>query len=167
MGGVFDDFELVALGKGTHSSHVADLAAVVDGHDGDDFLAGSEFGFDPALGIGDVEVEIFDLAVDEDGAGAEVTDDFGGGGEGHRGHNDALTGLEADGFEGEVQCGGAGVDGDGVFLRDIGGEVFFELLGSRAGGEPAAFEGGDDFVDFFGADTGFVEGDFHERELRT
>ena len=116
MGGVFDDFEVVGFGEALDALHVADLAAVVDGHDGDDFAAGGEFGFDPALGVGDIEIEVVGPAIGQDGASAEVADDFGRGGEGHGGHQDALAGFETDGFEGQVEGGGAGVQGDGVLL---------------------------------------------------
>jgi hypothetical protein len=34
-----------------------------------------------------------------------------------------LDGLQADGFERQLQRGGAGIDRDGVFLMQVNGEV--------------------------------------------
>jgi hypothetical protein len=116
VGGVFDYFEVVAASKGDHAGDVTDLAAVMDGHDGCDFAAGGQFGFDAVPGVGGVQVEVFRAAVDEDGAGVEVADDFGGGSEGHCRHENALPCFEPDCFEGQVKGGGAGVQSNGVLL---------------------------------------------------
>ena len=48
-----------------------------------------------------------------------------------------------------------------MFLPHIGGELALELLRFWPGGEPAALQGIDDLINFFGADAGFVEGDSH------
>ena len=102
------------------------------------------------------------MAISQDWASAQVTDHLGSSGKGHGGHDDTLAGLKADGFEREVQGGGAGIEGDGVFLIQVGGEIALELLGLGARGEPTALEGIDDLRDFLRADAGFVEGDFQD-----
>ena len=160
MGGIFDDFEVVTPGQVGDADDIADLAAVMDWHDCGDGLSGGQGGLEFAFGVGDVQVEILQSAIDEDGTSAEVTDNLGRGGEGHGRNEDPLPCFEADGFEGEVESGGAGIDGDGVLLMDVAGKFGLELFGPWAGREPAAFEGGDDFVDFLRADAGFVEGNF-------
>src|SRR6185369_4929187 len=83
MGGVFDNLEIVDGGESADSVHIADLAAIMDRDNRGDVLASSERRFYLLLSIGNVEVEIPGLAIREDGFGAEVTNDFGCGGEGH------------------------------------------------------------------------------------
>ena len=70
-----------------------------------------------------------------------------------------MPGLKADGFQREVQCGGAGIDRDGVPVFEVIGELTLELFRLRPGREPAAFERVNDLVDFLSANAGFVEGD--------
>src|SRR5206468_315526 len=84
-----------------------------------------------------------------------------GGGEGHGGYDDPLSSLEANGFEGQVQGGGAGIDRDRVLMSEILRKFHFKLLGLRAGRQPAAPERIHHLAYLVFADGRLVEGDFH------
>ncbi len=90
----------------------------------------------------------------------EIAHDFGRRGKRHRRHHHRIALLDADGVEREVERGGAGVDGDGVRVSQEAREFLLELLDARSRGQPAALERGDDLVDLFRAEAGFVEGNF-------
>jgi len=90
---VFDDFEMKFLGEAADASDVADLAAVMDGDDGDNFMSVSASVLDFSACIEDIEVEIGGATVGQQRNGVEIADDFGGGGKGHRGDDDILAGL--------------------------------------------------------------------------
>ena len=131
---VFDDPEVVLLGEGMDGGHVHHEAGNVDGDDAND---GNVFGnrggeFSGAevcellLGVGEVHVEGVRIAVDEDGDGALVADDLGRGGKGHGGDEDGSVRAKLERLDGEMQSGGAGVECDGVFGADGGGEFGLE-----------------------------------------
>ena len=159
MRGVLDDLEVMAPGQRPHAGHVPDLATVMNRNNRSNGLAGSQRGLNLLFGIRDIEIEIFNPAIGQDRARAEVTHHLGRGGEGHRRHDDPLPCFKTDGFQREVQSGRAGVDRDGVLVFEVVGELALELFRLRPGREPAAFQGGNHLVDFLGADAGFVEGD--------
>src|SRR5207247_8164070 len=94
MRGVLDDFEPVTPGHLPDARDVPHLSPVMDRQDRSDRLAGGQRRLDLPIGIRDIEVEIFDPAVSQDWARAEVTDDLRGCGEGHGRDDDPLTGLE-------------------------------------------------------------------------
>ena len=74
------------------------------------------------------------IDVDEDRLRAGVTYSFRGRGEGVRGGDHFVAFANAGGNQREVQCGGAGTYGKGVFCADVLGESPLELrrFGSRA-----------------------------------
>src|SRR5207302_1757599 len=112
-------------------------------------------------GVRDVEIEILYTAISQDRARAEVPDHLGRGGERHGGHDHALARLQANGFQREVQCGGAGIDRDGVLVFEVIGELTLELFRPGPGREPATLERINNLVDFLSTDAGFVEWNFH------
>jgi len=118
------------------------------------------------LRIRHIEIEILDPAIGEDWPSAQVADHLGGGGESHRGHNDTLPGLQADGFERKVQSRRAGIDRDGMFLMHVVRELLLELLCPWACGKPTTLESLHDLVNFLGADAGLIKGNFHDRDHR-
>jgi hypothetical protein len=67
--------------------------------------------------------------------------------------------LQADGLKGQVQGGGAGVDGDGVFGAEVASEFGLELVRARAGGQPAGADGVGDFGDLGFVGVGAGEGE--------
>ena len=105
---------------------VAHLAVEVDGDD----CARSRG--DRAFDASRVDVEIVVVNVDEYGACARLQDDVGGGCEGEGGDDDFVVGraaghwADAVGEEGEVEGGGAAVDGDGVLCAGVVGEGLLE-----------------------------------------
>src|SRR5438309_7005529 len=119
MRGVFDNLQVMAPGQRPDTRDVSDLTAVVNRHDRGNRLAGGQRRLYLPIGIRDIEIEIFSPAISEDRARAEIPDDLRRGGEGHRRDDDTLTGLEADGFQREVQCSSAGIDRDGVPVFEV------------------------------------------------
>ena len=76
-------------------------------------LAGPEL-LDLPFGVGQVHVQRYGIAIHQQGHGALIADHFGGGGEGHRGHEHGLARVQAQRLDGQMQRGGAGIDGHGV-----------------------------------------------------
>jgi len=163
MSRVFNDLKLIFPSESLDAVDIADLTAVMHGNDGGHVDPFGQGRLDLSLGIRDVQVEIFGTAIHEQRARAKVADDLGGGGKSHRGDDYSLPGLEANGFEGEVQSGGAGVEGDGVFLAKISRKLRLELLGLRPRRQPTAAQSVNDFVDLVLADRGFVERNSQEK----
>jgi len=103
VGGVLDD----ACSDGVDGFQIARLAAVVDGHDGLGLRRDSQLdGF-----WCDVEVIAH---IHQHGTGPQVDDDVGSGAESEGGDDDLVSWADAQRGQGDVQAGGAGVDGDGV-----------------------------------------------------
>ena len=71
-------------------------------------------------------------------------------------------GPTPDGEQRQVQGRGAGIDGHRVRRAGVVGEPALERRHARAGGQPAGFERGDDFGDFFGAEVGGANGTMDE-----
>lgn len=142
MGGIFDHGQAMFLGYSLDGVQVGGQTGDVDGDDG--FGAGGDGRFEQ---IG-VEVEIVGADVYQHRAGIEVTDDLGGGGEGVGGGDDLIAARQADGFQGQVHGGGAGVDGDGVFGSHCLGEFGFKLSGFGASRDPAGEQRLTDFGQF-------------------
>ena len=163
---VFDDFEVVTTGQAPHPRHIPDLASVVDGHNGGNRLPLGQRSLDLPFRIRNVEVEILDPAINQNGLGAKIAHHLSRRCKGHRRHDDALAGLQANGFERQVQCRGAGIDGNRVLLLEILAKLPLELLGLRPGGEPAALERLDHLADFLRSDAGFVKRDLHKKKQK-
>ena len=138
----------------------------MNGHDPDRRRARRHAGGQPAraerfqlpVGVGQVEVERDGIAVHEHGDRAEVPDDLGRRRERHRGHEDGVSGLQAERLDRQVKCGGTRVERDRVACPDGRREVLLEAPGPGSGREPSGLEGGDDLVDLAAAEVGSKEG---------
>jgi hypothetical protein len=67
MRGVLDDLEVIAPGQRLHAGHVSDLAAVMNRNDRSNGLAGGQRRLDLPFGIRDLEIEVFNPAVNQIG----------------------------------------------------------------------------------------------------
>jgi hypothetical protein len=137
--------------------HVTGITGIVNGNYGPG--AGSNRALEPR----NVDVEGVGAAIDQDGSGFEIKDDLAGGSEGHSGEDDFVALLEVDGGEGEMQSGGARIDGDGVSGAEILRERGFKLLGARAGGQPSTLQDVHDGGDFLRTNGGAMK---REKGLR-
>src|SRR5215471_981597 len=122
--------------------------------DGDD---GAGARSDGALDGLRIDLKAIRLTIDENRASFEVQNNLTGGREGHGGENDFVTFGNADGGQGEMKSGGAGIEGDSVAATDIGGKLILEFEGAGTGGKPAALEDLNDRVDFVFFDESAVE----------
>jgi hypothetical protein len=95
-----------------------------------------------------------------------VPDDGGGGGEGHGRDENGVSGAHSNGFERQVQGGGAGVDRDRVGRAHECGEPAFEILDSLSGGEPSGIENRGNRRLLFFSDAGTEIRDVHLFVLR-
>ena len=147
MGGVFHHLQAVFAGDGQNLIHLAGKAGKVYRHDGAGFRGdGGTDGSRADIEAGRVHIDTYRIS-------PQIAHHFGRGGKGVAGDNHFVTGLDADGFQRQVQAGGGGVYRDGFHaFADEGGKVGFELLGLGAGGHPAGTQGIHHFIDFFFAD---------------
>ena len=134
MRGVLDDRDLEPAAELKELVQLDGVAAVVHRQDGADVVAaGLEHLAD---GIG-VDVEGVALHVDEERMTAGLLDHVCGGTEGQRCRHDVATRRDAQGLERDVHRTGTGVDRQRGRATDLGCELLFELLDSRARGQPA------------------------------
>jgi hypothetical protein len=117
------------------------MAEDIDSHNG----AGA--GGDPAFEVVGVEVVGVGLDLDEDGGDALEEEGVDGGGKGEGGDQHLVPGSQVERTDDQVECGGAGADGDGVLCADIGGEGCLEGGGLGPEGEAPGAQDLDDRLD--------------------
>jgi hypothetical protein len=135
VGAVLDQGEAVPGGDLPDQAHLAGLAGVVDDH----HRLGAR-----GDGVGDrrrVDVAGERVDVDEDGGRPDVDDDVGRGHEGHRRGDHLVARPDAQGVQGEVQTGRAGVEGDGIRDPQVVCHQALEPLRARTGAQPARPQG--------------------------
>ena len=174
VGGVFDHPKAMPMVEPLERGDVHHEAGGVHGDEanqrhlgveGSGQTAGSQAG-DLLLGVFQLEVAGGGVAVDQDGDGAGITEDFRGGGKGHGGDQHTLSGFEAQGDGRQMQGGGAGVERNGVARSDGGGEFFFKEAGIGAGSEPAGAEHLGNGGDFGFLEVGAEKRDRDRRDIR-
>ena len=159
VGGILNDFQIVALGQGGDAGDVPDLPSIMDGDNRRDFFASREGGFDSPVDIRDVEVEVRRPAIDQQRRGAEIADHLSRGRKRHRWHHDRLAGLQSDRFECQMQRGGAGIDRDCVSVPYVAGKLRLKLFCLRTGRQPTGPQTIYHLIDFRLADTRLVKRD--------
>ena len=154
MRSVFHHFQAVTPSDAEDGRHVGGQTAVVHGNDR---LRLRRHG---ALDLVRIDAERRRVDVDQLHVGTEIANHLGGGGESVRGRDHLVARADAERFEREMQASGGRVDGQRLQRRvaEEGGEVVFEALGLRAGGEPARAQGVDHLGDLFFADLGQRKG---------
>ncbi len=91
-----------------------------------------------------VDIAVVSAHVDQDWSSAQVAHDLGRRREGRRGNDDFIFWADSYRLQGEVQCGGAGVDCDGVFALHSARKLRFEPFCLRASCDPPRAENVDD-----------------------
>jgi hypothetical protein len=87
-------------------------------------------------------VPCFGLRIDEKGCSAEVADGIGAGGECEALADDVIAGLHVEQDQRQVDGGGTGAEGGGVFYAGLPGQVGFKAIYVGAeGGDPVGGEG--------------------------
>ncbi len=102
MGGVLDDDEVVFVGDSSESRQIARETAVVHRHDGPRRRG------DRGGDICRIEVQVVRAEnVAQNRGGSHGANHIGGGHEGQRRHDDLVARADADGEQGDVDCGSA------------------------------------------------------------
>ena len=158
--GILDELHAMPITAGLDGGDIRRLAVEVDEHQGLGLLAGLYLLLNDRAGERGIHVPALFFGIDEDGLGSEVGDGRGRCDEGERRTKYFIPGADSGETEGEMQGGGAGRNGDGMFRADDDGEIFFERVEIRTGRrDPIGLESFQDVFDFRGADIGRGEVD--------
>jgi len=162
LGGVFDDLEVVLLGKLQDRVHVHGMAVDVDRHDGLELAVALLYlRFDFGADLAHVHAPGAGVAVHKDRDAAVVDDRLGAGDDGEGRHDDLVARPEAEAGDGRLEGRGAVAHGDAVFHAAVGGPFLLEFLDETAGGgDPAGAEALRDIFDLALTDKRFVDGDY-------
>jgi hypothetical protein len=147
---VLHHLQAVLVRDGEDGRHVGRQARIVHRHDG---LGARR---DRVLDRPRRDAQRLRVDVHQHHVRAEVAHHLGRGGEGVRGGDHLVAGPDAQRLQRQVQAGGGRVHCDRLERRvaQVFGECGLETLGLGPGGDPAGFEGVDDFGDFLVADLG-------------
>ena len=158
---ILDDLEIESPGQSRHPGHIPNLSAVMDRQNRHDLLAAAERLLDPPFRIRNVQVEVRFPAIHQQRRRIEITNHLGRRREGHRGNDHRVVGPEAHGLQSQMQRGGAGIQGHGVFLGDVTGELLLEAFGFGPGGQPAGFQAVQHLANLGVGQTWTVERNLH------
>lgn len=161
MRGVLDNFQAVTTGEGGIPDDISNLTSVMDRHDGLDRNSPSAGFLKPASGVCHIHIEIRRVTIDQDWRAPQIAHNLSSGGKCHRRNHDPVARRNSDGFQREVERGRAGIESHGVGMPEISGERALEITRPLARRQPTSFQRRDDFLNFGGGQTGFVEWNFH------
>lgn len=126
LSGVFYHFQAVPLGDVQHGVYIHGQAEDVDDHDG--LGTRGDLGFD----LGDVHVPGDGVTIHQHRFATVAHDLSDAGNDGKGGHDDFITGANAQGFDSGIDGGCTVADGDPMLAAHACGELLFELLDEGA-----------------------------------